>query len=59
MTFPDTVEQRDFFETHTAYRLALIHSTCEVQTNNLISKLPKQTHQLPLPRKLGQRSKNF
>jgi len=34
----DTVEQRDFYETHTAYRMAPVHSTCAVQTNNLISK---------------------
>ena len=40
-----TVEERRFYETHIAYRLALIHSIA-VQTYNLNSKSPTQTHQL-------------
>jgi len=38
----------DFSYTHAAYRLALIHST-SVQTDNLGSKLPTQTHELHYP----------
>jgi len=38
----------DFYETHVAYRLALIHSIA-VQKNNLISKLPTKTHQMHHP----------
>jgi len=38
----------DFYETHVAYRLALIHSIV-VQKNNLISKLPTKTHQMHHP----------
>ena len=36
----------DFYETHAAYWLALIHSLLAVQTDNLSSTLPTQTHQL-------------
>jgi len=38
----------DFYETHVAYRLALIHCVA-VQTDNLSSKLPAKTHQLHHP----------
>jgi len=34
-----------FYETHIAYRLALIHSICS-STIQWTSKLPTQTHQL-------------
>jgi len=34
----------DFYETHAAYQLALIHSNCS-QTDNFSLKLPTQTHQ--------------
>jgi len=37
------------YETHAAYRLALIHSLLAVPTDNLSSKLPKQTDQLHYP----------
>jgi len=38
----------DFYETHVAYRLALIHSIA-VQTDNLCSKLLTKTHQMHHP----------
>jgi len=37
-----------FYETHVAYRLALIHSIA-VQTDNLSSKLLTNTHQMHHP----------
>jgi len=40
----------DFYETHTAYRLSLIHSAIlAVQTYYLSSKLATQTYQLRYP----------
>jgi len=42
----------EFYETHIAYRLALIHSTCSSNLlYNLSSKLATQTHQLHYPLK--------
>jgi len=38
----------DFYETHVAYRLALIHSI-SVHTDNLSSKLLTKTHQMHHP----------
>jgi len=38
----------DLYETHVAYRLALIHSIA-VQTYNLSSKLLTKTHQMHHP----------
>jgi len=41
----------DFYETHTAYRLALIHPILAVQTDNhSSSKLPTQNTPTALPR---------
>jgi len=44
------LNKSDFHETHTAYRLSLIHSTVfAVQTYNLSSKLATQTYHLHYP----------
>jgi len=44
-----TVEQRRLHENHFAYWLALIHSTCSVETYKLSSKLPMKIAQLHYP----------
>ena len=43
--FSKALNNGDFYETHVAYRLALIHSIA-VQTDNLSSKLLTITHQM-------------
>jgi len=53
MTFPtaanDTVEQRDFYETHTAYRRVWFTLLVKFKRTIWSQKLPKQTPTLTTP----------
>jgi len=62
MTFPtaanDTVEQRDFYETHTAYRRVWFTLLVKFKRTIWSQKLPKQTPTLTTP-EIGTKKQKF